>query len=338
VLVSEDGLLYFAKNDLENALAAAQRTPAAERSNDQRELLARVTYYDTYDVAFVARPYPEPGVPGTERPGRFRKASNLNYTLRLADRLEGGAPLSTEHAHFRDAVPDHVFRLGRCHGDVRVGDIIVQLDKDSVIAPDVIRATVPEFLADPTLAYTQHSSYPTNEERYFSVVVGWFTRLLYDISIRSKCLVPGTLTPLMGHNLFLRRADLFRVGGWYEHSVCEDLELSLRLHESGQPRQVHLLSRTRLRRSGDRGLHRGAREVPALRLRRGREHPEPDLGMGDARDRQAVVETVLPLRARALVPGHRPGQFFFSLINLASLVPLAVATGSASSTPTARSA
>jgi cellulose synthase/poly-beta-1,6-N-acetylglucosamine synthase-like glycosyltransferase len=102
-----------------------------------------------------------------------------------------------------------------------------------VIPPDVIRATVPEFLADPTLAYTQHASYPTNEERYFSAVIGWFTRLLYDLSIRAKCLIPGTLTPLMGHNVFLRRSDLFRVGAWYEHSVCEDLELLLRLHESG---------------------------------------------------------------------------------------------------------
>src|SRR5262249_49904358 len=157
-----------------------------------------------------ARPYPEPGVPGTERAGRFRKASNLNYALRLADRLQGGAPLSEAHAHFRDAVPAHVYELGRWRGDVRVGEIIVQVDKDSVIPPHVIRATVPEFVADPTLAYTQHSTYPTNEERYFSVVVGWFTRLLYDLSIRAKCLIPGSFTPLMGHNVFLRRADVFR--------------------------------------------------------------------------------------------------------------------------------
>ena len=45
------------------------------------------------------------------------------------------------------------------------------------------------------------------------MVIGWFTRLLYDLSIRAKCLIPGTFTPLMGHNIFLRRADLFRVGG-----------------------------------------------------------------------------------------------------------------------------
>ena len=63
-----------------------------------------------------------PGVPGTERPGRFRKASNLNYALRLADRLEGGEPLSEAHARFREAVPEHVYELGRSRGDVRVGE------------------------------------------------------------------------------------------------------------------------------------------------------------------------------------------------------------------------
>ena len=39
--------------------------------------------------------------PGPSAPGRFRKASNLNYALRLADRLEGGEPLSEAHARFR---------------------------------------------------------------------------------------------------------------------------------------------------------------------------------------------------------------------------------------------
>jgi len=99
VLVCDDGLQYFARNDLEEALAKARRTGPAERTPDQAELLARMAYYEQFaEVGFVARPYPEPGVPGTERAGRFRKASNLNYALRLADRLEGGEPLSEAHA------------------------------------------------------------------------------------------------------------------------------------------------------------------------------------------------------------------------------------------------
>jgi hypothetical protein len=327
VLVSEDGLLYFAKNDLEGALAAARRVPLAERGADQQELLARMAYYDTHDVGFVARPYPEPGVPGTERAGRFRKASNLNYTLRLADRLEGGAPLSEAHAHFRDAVPERVYERGRWQGDVRVGDIIVQLDKDSVIPPDVIRATVPEFLADPTLAYTQHSTYPTNEERYFSVVVGWFTRLLYDLSIRAKCLIPGSFTPLMGHNVFLRRADLFRVGAWYEHSVCEDLELMLRFHESG--------SHGKYIAYPGHDFGEAVTRVYTEELEKFRRY-----AFGAA---ESILNPISEWETRGIVKASWRRfcrsehvrwyqvldmvQFFFSLINLASLVPLAIVTG-----------
>jgi hypothetical protein len=234
VLVCDDGLLYFARNDLERAVDEARRTPARERTTAQRELVARMGYYEASDVGFVARPWPVAGVPGTDRPGRFRKASNLNYALRLADRLAGAPPLSEEHARFRDAVPERVYQLGRWRGDVSVGELIVQLDKDSLMSPDVIRATVPEFLVDPTLAFTQHAAYPTNEERYFSALIGWFTRMLYDLAIPAKSLVPGTMTPLMGHNVFLRRDDLMRVGAWYEHSVCEDLDLMLRLQEAGR--------------------------------------------------------------------------------------------------------
>lgn len=327
VLVSEDGLLYFARNDLEGALEAARSTAPDERTADQVELLARMAYYDSHEIGFIARPYPEPGVPGTERAGRFRKASNLNYSLRLADRLEGGAPLSEAHARFRDAVPERVYELGRWQGDVRVGDLIVQLDKDSVIPPDVIRATVPEFLADPTLAYTQHASYPTNEERYFSVVIGWFTRLLYDLAIRSKCLIPGTLTPLMGHNVFIRRADLFRVGAWYEHSVCEDLELLLRFHESGSHGKYIAYP----------GLDFGeaVTRVYTEELEKFRRY-----AFGAA---EAVLNPISEWEHRGVIKQSWRKfcrseyvqwyqvldllQFFFSLVNLASLVPLAVVTG-----------
>ena len=327
VLVSEDGLLYFARNDLEGALEAARHTPVDERTADQVELLTRMAYYDTHDIGFIARPYPEPGVPGTERAGRFRKASNLNYSLRLADRLDGGAPLSEAHARFREAVPERVYEIGRWQGNVHIGDIIVQLDKDSVIPPDVIRATVPEFIADPTLAYTQHASYPTNEERYFSVVIGWFTRLLYDLAIRSKCLIPGTLTPLMGHNVFIRRADLFRVGAWYEHSVCEDLELLLRFHESGSHGKYIAYP----------GLDFGeaVTRVYTEELEKFRRY-----AFGAA---EAVLNPISEWEHRGIVKQSWRKfcrseyvhwyqvvdllQFFFSLVNLASLVPLAVVTG-----------
>jgi cellulose synthase/poly-beta-1,6-N-acetylglucosamine synthase-like glycosyltransferase len=327
VLVCDDGLLCFANNDLEGALAEANSTPPSARSTAQSEVLARVAYYKDADVAFVARPWPQPGVPGTERAGRFRKASNLNYALRLADRLEPSAPLSEAHACFRTAQAERAFALGVMRGDVRVGEFIVQLDKDSVMPPDVIQATVPEFLADPTLAYTQHSTYPTNEDRYFSAMIGWFTRLLFDLAIRSKCLIAGSMTPMLGHNLFLRRADLFRAGGWHEHSVCEDLELMLRLHESGRHGKYICYP--------GHDFGEAVTRVYTEELERFRRY-----AFGAA---EAVFNPIIEWERRGIVKASwrrfcrsehvrwyqvvELFQFFFSLINIASIVPVAVATG-----------
>jgi len=327
VLVCDDGLLYFANNDLEGALAGARNTAPSARTVAQSELLARIAYYEENDVAFVARPWPQPGVPGTERAGRFRKASNLNYALRLADRLEPAEPLSEAHSRFRTALSERAYALGVSRGDVRVGEFIVQLDKDSLMPPDVIRATIPEFLTDPTLAYTQHSTYPTNEDRYFSAMIGWFTRLLFDFAIRSKCLIPGSMTPMLGHNLFLRRADLFRAGGWHEHSVCEDLELMLRFHEGGRHGKYICYP--------DLDFGEAVTRVYTEELERFRRY-----AFGAA---EAVINPITEWERRGIVKESWRRfcrsehvrwyqvvdllQFFCSLINIASIVPFAVITG-----------
>ncbi len=327
VLVCDDGLLCFAENDLEGALAQARSTPPAAQSVAQSELLARMAYYEATDVAFVARPWPQPGVPGTERAGRFRKASNLNYSLRLADSLEPSEPLSEEHARFRTTLSARARALGVSRGDVRVGEFIVQLDKDSVIAPDVIVATIPEFIADPTLGYTQHSTYPTNEDRYFSAMMGWFTRLLFDLAIRSKCLVGGSLVPMLGHNLVLRRADLFRAGGWHEHSVCEDLELMMRLHTMGRHGKYVCYP--------GQDFGEAVTRVYTEELEKFRRY-----AFGAA---EAVINPITEWERRGIVKASWRRfcrsehvrwyqvldllQFFFSLINIASIVPFAILTG-----------
>jgi cellulose synthase/poly-beta-1,6-N-acetylglucosamine synthase-like glycosyltransferase len=327
VLVSDDGLLAFADNNLEGALADARRTPPNARTTEQAEVLARVSYYEDCGMAFVARPWPKPGVPGTERAGRFRKASNLNYSLRLADRLEPSEPLSEEHSSFRAAQSERAFALGVSRGDIRVGEIIVQLDKDSVMPLDIIQLTVPEFVADPTLAYTQHSTYPTNEDRYFSAMIGCFTRLLFDLAIRSKCLIGGSMTPMLGHNLFLRRSDLFRVGGWHEHSVCEDLQCMMRLHQVGRHGKYICYP--------GHDFGEAVTRVYTEELEKFRRY-----AFGAA---EAVLNPITEWERRGIVKDSWLRfcrseyvrwyqvvdlfQFFFSLINVASIVPFSVLTG-----------
>jgi cellulose synthase/poly-beta-1,6-N-acetylglucosamine synthase-like glycosyltransferase len=58
--------------------------------------------------------------------------------------------------------------------DVRIGDLICVNDADARMAESVILKTVPEFLNDQTLGFTQHATKTMNEQRgetYFTNMV-----------------------------------------------------------------------------------------------------------------------------------------------------------------------
>jgi hypothetical protein len=240
LVVCDDGLLHFAENDLAGFCARARSKPASRRTEGEQEVLARLDYYVRHDVGWVARAKPIAGVPETERKGRFKKASNLNHAFMLEAALGKLSP--DELAAIPEAPrpkgtplppPLSPFRFAEWGGDVELGEIILQLDKDSICHPDVILATVPEFVEDPNLAYTQHPSYPTNEaDNYFAMIIGAFTRGLYDIAIPSRCQFDGFQVPVMGHNLFLRKSVLLDIGLWGE-MTCEDLDFMMRVHIVG---------------------------------------------------------------------------------------------------------
>jgi len=241
LVICDDGLLHFAENDLAGFCARARSKPASQRTEDELEVLARLDYYARHEVGWVARAKPIPGVPETERRGRFKKASNLNHAFMLEAAL---AKLAQDQlaAIPRAPRPREIplpsglspFRFAEWGGNLELGEIILQLDKDSICHPDVILATVPEFIEDPNLAYTQHASYPTNEtDNYFAMIIGAFTRGLYDIAIPSRCQFEGNQVPVMGHNLFFRKSVLVGIGLWGE-MTCEDLDFMMRVHITGQ--------------------------------------------------------------------------------------------------------
>ena len=229
LVLSDDGLLVLSDNDLEGFVEKARNQPTALRSAEQAEVLSRVDYYQRHGVTWVARAKPRAGhlYFATQRAGKFKKASNLNHTFRLEAALE--AQTGSENRKLLEP-----FRHSRWGGEVRIGEIILQLDKDSITNPEVILATIPEFLADEELAYTQHAAYPTNEaENYFAMIIGYFTRLLYDMAIPARAMIPGMQVPVMGHNLFIRKSVIVEVGLWGEESVCEDLDFMLAVHVAG---------------------------------------------------------------------------------------------------------
>ena len=70
VLVCEDGLLYFAQERPRGrARRGAPHPPARTQRRPEASCSRAWRTTNAFDVAFVARPFPEPGVPGTERAG-----------------------------------------------------------------------------------------------------------------------------------------------------------------------------------------------------------------------------------------------------------------------------
>lgn len=124
---------------------------------DDAERQKRIAFYANHNIGWVARP-PHSGAPdGFKRAGRFKKASNMNYGLRLSLKLE--KHLQTLEAAFRDiesidgksleekaldmAVEEmfqetgNRFRPWACNAkSLRVGEIILIIDSDTIV-PEV---------------------------------------------------------------------------------------------------------------------------------------------------------------------------------------------------------
>lgn len=215
-VISDDGLGYLTNNDVEGFAERAREKRPSDRTPQENEVLNRLTYYAAHDLAVIARPKPE-GTPETERRGIFKKASNLNYTLRLADGLTNNP----------------AYQKGWQRGHLWIGDLLVPLDKDSITPPGILAMTAPEFVADPTLSFTQHSTVPTNEnESFFASGIGMFNRMMYRLGMPSKILLGGFVS-FMGHNGFVRTAHLREQGYWDEDAASEDLVFAMRVEARG---------------------------------------------------------------------------------------------------------
>ena len=140
------------------------------------EVFHRMLFYYHSDIGFTARST-------NDRRGKFKKAGNLNSHLRLAWGAEQLADETLneyydgddgnnnknqdmeqmESQAFEEALiqvshnPDGS-RYIMFGNNVAVGDLIIVNDADARMAPSVIMKTVPEFLNDPKLGFTQHTT------------------------------------------------------------------------------------------------------------------------------------------------------------------------------------
>jgi cellulose synthase/poly-beta-1,6-N-acetylglucosamine synthase-like glycosyltransferase len=198
IVVSDDGLAPLLGADLTADLVVdilATYALAPEKLTDQqRQAAARITFYREKGVAFVSRPR-------EGRRGKFKKGGNLNFSYRFSRGETAG---------------------GYAEGEIVYHDIILLLDKDSLVPTGILQAAVPEFLRDPKLAYAQSVTEAANTGgNYFSRIMCQYNYVLQNTSLPAKAL-QGLISPLMGHNVFLRKSFLEESGLWSEDRVSED--------------------------------------------------------------------------------------------------------------------
>ncbi|KAF5378270.1 hypothetical protein D9615_008739 [Tricholomella constricta] len=226
-------------------------------SEEDRE--ERIAFYANHNIGWVARPGHESKEGGFKRAGKFKKASNMNYGLALSLKLERFlAQLIADGAEEDPADPleDKAMRMaaeeifeetGRrwkpwcANGkSMRVGEIILIIDSDTIVPEDCFRDAAREMGESPDVAIIQHESDVMQvAHHYFENGITHFTRRI------NKCIslgcANGEVAPFVGHNAFLRWSAVQDAafvdpidpkGGkkqWSEANVSEDFDLALRL-------------------------------------------------------------------------------------------------------------
>lgn len=191
---------------------ASRRHLKGLRSRDVYEVFHRMLYYYHFDIGFVARST-------VDRRGKFKKASNLNSHLRLAlgaqqRAAQSDGSLTVDQALLEEAHNEDGSRYVMFGNDVVVGHLICINDADARMAETVILKTVPEFLNDPTLGFTQHATKAMVDQRkesYFTRMLAVYTDALYQGHFLLSSIL-GCHPPLVGHSIFLRTEAINQVG------------------------------------------------------------------------------------------------------------------------------
>lgn len=195
---------------LSNVPRASRRHLKGLRSRDVYEVLHRMLYYYHNNIGFVARST-------IDRRGKFKKASNLNSHLRLAlgaQQIVDDGEIDMETALLDEAHNRDGSRYVMFGNDVGIGDLICVNDADARMAETVIGKTVPEFLNDPSLGFTQHTTKTMTEQRgenYFTNLLAVYTDALYMGHFLLSSIM-GCHPPLVGHSIFLRTEALNQCG------------------------------------------------------------------------------------------------------------------------------
>ncbi|CAO2650163.1 Nn.00g014550.m01.CDS01 [Neocucurbitaria sp. VM-36] len=218
----------------------------------------RQEFYNENGIGWVARPQHDPNFePGPERflrRGKFKKASNMNYALRLSVRVEDLLSEIERGDTWSQVEENAVYEraLGvataerECEawadGNIRIGDYILLIDSDTRVPADCLLEAVSEMEQSPQVAILQYSSGVMNvTNNFFENGITFFTNMIYT-NIRFA-VANGDIAPFVGHNAIIRWSAMQEVvfecemdhheKFWSERSVSEDFDMALRLQSQG---------------------------------------------------------------------------------------------------------
>ncbi|KAF8623867.1 hypothetical protein AX17_007269 [Amanita inopinata Kibby_2008] len=228
----------------------------------EEERQKRIAFYADHNIGWVARPPHSSEPDGFKRAGRFKKASNMNYGLKLSLMMEKhilaleaagqydvvGQP-SLEDKALELAIEEIYEENGRkwkpwAHNakSIRVGETILLVDSDTIVPEDCFRDAARELAECPDVGIIQHESDVMQvAHHYFENGIAHFTRRI------NKCIsmgcANGEIAPFVGHNAFLRWSALQEASFvdpddgmrkvWSETNVSEDFDMALRLQLKG---------------------------------------------------------------------------------------------------------
>ena len=221
------------------------------------EARARQDFYDEHNIGWVARPRHDPkGEKGEAftRRGKFKKASNMNYSMWVSARVEDKLALIERHQAWTQEDEAGVYKKalmevveedqGRtwADGNVRFGDYILIIDSDTRVPTDCFLDAVSEMEYSPEVAILQYACGVMNvTDSYFENGITFFTNLVYT-QIK-YAVANGDVAPFVGHNAVLRWSAVQSIAyqcvhdakekWWSEDTVSEDFDMALRLQSNG---------------------------------------------------------------------------------------------------------
>lgn len=234
IVVCDDGMMAYLKNNfaaaemlwdnVEQTQARVsdinvllKRVPRVARlhlrgldSKSIVEVFNRMLFYYRHNIGWVARST-------IDRRGKFKKASNINTHLRL---VFGARQMSEEtNKTFTECLVHVAYNEDGSRnimfgGNVKIGALTVINDADARMSVPVIIRTVPEFLNDNFLGFTQHTTKTMDDQRgesYYLRMIAVYTDALYQGHFLLSSIM-GCHPPLVGHSVFLRSEAVRQVG------------------------------------------------------------------------------------------------------------------------------